>query len=133
MYRLLVLTAFIVLPVALAACASEDPAPSVVVDRMPEAIAVDSAVVFDEDQTDPVETATPPPIVADAPPSAPTVATPAAPARTVEAVPTATPETTHTMDGGMTMDGHAMEEEKPMDHSPMDHSQMDHPIEDGNQ
>lgn len=120
--------ALLVLPLALAACASEDATPTVV-DSTPEAIVVDTTAALDVLPVDPPQPAASPTPAAEAPPSTPSPAATVAPA--APAAPPPAPSPTHTMEDGMTMDGHTMEDGTLMDHSQMDHSGMDPSRDDG--
>ena len=125
--RTLLFTAALALPLALAACASEDPDP-IVLDAAPEPSATDG--LGDADPlSDPADEAASPVIVdetiADEPVRpAPTPAPAATPAPAPPAA-DAHPDGDHTMDDGTMMDG-----DMPMDHDmggmPMDHGDDGH-------
>ncbi len=122
MRTLLVLPALFVLLVALAACASEDTAPPIVVGVTPEAIPEGNLGGPDGSLVDPVETVTPPTAVDAMPPALPSPLAETTPAVVDH------PEGEHTMEDGMTMDStHAMND----DHVMEDGMPMDHPHEHG--
>ena len=123
--RTLLLTAALALPLALAACASEDPDP-IVLDAAPEPSAIDG--LGDADPlSDPAGEAAPSVTVDETVAGEPARPAPA-PAATPAPAPPASdahPDGEHSMDDGTMMDG-----DMPMDHDmggmPMDHGDDGH-------
>ncbi|MDT7858048.1 hypothetical protein RQM47_15480 [Rubrivirga sp. S365] len=124
--RPLILTAALALPLALAACGSEDPDP-IVLDAAPEPAATDG--LGDADPlSDPADEVAPSVIVDETlvdEPARPAPAPPVPPAVAPAPAPDAHPDGEHTMDDGTMMDGNM-----PMDHDmggmPMDHGDDGH-------
>ena len=120
------LTAALALPLALAACASEDPDP-IVLDAAPEPSAIDG--LGDADPlSDPAGEAAPSVAVDEAVAGEPGRPAPAAPPAPAPPASDAHPDGEHSMDDGTMMGG-----DMPMDHDmdgmPMDHGDGGHPAD----